>query len=77
MNDIKDCEIIFCNKQTYKFASKDLQKALEFCKDKRVYAIDTPWGVLSILSREEFENVKSFVMDGPVEQGTGYEEGDI
>lgn len=73
----KDCEIVFCNKQTYKFHSKDLQKALEFCQGKRVFGIDTPWGVLSIIDKEEFETVKGYVMDGPAEGGEGYEEEDI
>lgn len=73
----KDCEIVFCNKQTYKFNSKDLQKALAFCQGKRVFGIETPWGILSILDREEFENVRDFVMGGPAQLGEGYEEKDI
>lgn len=73
----KDCEIIFCNKQTYRFSSKDFDKALAYCQDKRVFAIETPWGVLSIMDKETFDNVKGFVMDGPATGGTGYEEKDI
>lgn len=73
----KDCEIVFCNKQTYKFSSKDLQKALAFCQGKRVFGIETPWGVLSLIDKEEFEIVKGYVMDGPAEGGEGYEKNDI
>ena len=73
----KDCEIIFCNKQTYKFNSADLAKALKFCEDKRVFAIYTPWGVLSMMDKETFENVRDCVMGGPATRGEGYEEKDI
>lgn len=73
----KDCEIVFCNKQTYKFNSKDLAKALEFCMDKRVFAIETPWGVLSLMDKETFDNVKGFVMDGPAQGGEGYDKQEI
>lgn len=75
--DEKDCEIIFSNKQTYKFNSKDLAKALAYCQGKSVFGIDTPWGVLSILDRESFEFVRDAVFDGPSELGEGYREEDI
>lgn len=72
MDNVKDCEIIFCNKQTYKFNSKDLDKALQYCQGKPVFAIDTPWGVLSIIDREGFEFVRDAVFDGPAEGGYEY-----
>ena len=77
MEEIKDCEIIFANKQTYKFNSKDLDKALAFCQGKSVFGIDTPWGVLSIIDREGFEFVRDVVFDGPSELEAGYREEDI
>ena len=60
----KDCQIVFCDKKTYEFNSKDLQKALAFCQGKRVYGIRTPWGVLSIIDPEEFDFVTSEVFGG-------------
>lgn len=77
MEQVKDCEIIFANKQTYKFNSKDLAKALAYCQGKSVFGIDTPWGVLSIIDREGFEFVRDAVFDGPSEPGVGYREEDI
>lgn len=77
MENNKDCEIIFTNKQTYKFSSKDLAKALAYCQGKSVFGIDTPWGVLSIIDREGFEYVKDAVFDGPSEPGVGYRQEDI
>ena len=77
MEEIKDCEIIFANKQTYKFNSKNLDKALVFCQGKSVFGIDTPWGVLSIIDREGFEFVRDAVFDGPSELEAGYREEDI
>lgn len=65
MEPVKDCEIIFTNKQTYKFNSKDLDKALKYCQDKSVFGIETPWGVLSIMDREMFEYVRDAVFTGP------------
>lgn len=72
MNGIKDCEIIFSNKQTYKFSSKDLAKALAYCEGKSVFGIDTPWGVISMMDREMFERVKDAVFDGPYDNGASY-----
>lgn len=63
----KDCEIIYTDKSTYKFNSKDLAKALKFCEGKPVFAIDTPWGVLSIMDRKGFEFVRDAVFDGPAD----------
>ncbi len=63
MEEVKDCEIIFANKQTYKFNSKNLDKALAFCQGKSVFGIDTPWGVLTIIDREGFEFVRDAVFD--------------
>lgn len=77
MEEIKDCEIIFANKQTYKFNSKNLDKALAYCQGKSVFGIETPWGVLSIIDKEGFEFVKDAVFDGPAEVGEGYREEDI
>jgi len=77
MEEIKDCEIIFANKQTYKFNSKNLDKALAFCQGKSVFGIDTPWGVLTIIDREGFEFVRDAVFDGPSEPEVGYREEDI
>lgn len=59
----KDCKIIFCDKKTYDFNSNDLAKALAWCKDKRVYAIKTPWCILTLMSEEEFENVASCMFE--------------
>lgn len=77
MDNTKDCEIIFANKQTYKFNSKDLAKALAYCQGKSVFGIDTPWGVLSIIDREGFEFVRDAVFDGPSDPEEGYREEDI
>lgn len=65
MEEVKDCEIIFANKQTYKFNSKNLDKALQFCQDKNVFGIETPWGVLSLMNKEMFEYVRDAVFTGP------------
>lgn len=72
MDNTKDCEIVFCNKQTYKFNSKDIIKALKYCEGKQVFGIDTPWGVLSIIDRDSFENVRDAVLGGPSEDPIGY-----
>lgn len=69
---MKDCKIIFCSKQTYDFNSKDLAKALEFCQDKRVWAIKTPWGVLQPMDEETFNNVSQIVFDGGSKDGYAY-----
>lgn len=57
MEKQKDCKIIFCDKKEYEFSSADLAKALAFCQGKRVWAIKTPWCVLSLMDEEEFDNV--------------------
>lgn len=77
MENVKDCEIIFNDKKTYKFSSNDLAKALAYCQGKPVFAIDTPWGVLSIIDREGFEFVRDAVFDGPGNPGVGYRPEDI
>jgi hypothetical protein len=61
----KDCKIIFLNKQTYDFNSKDLAKALEWSKDQKVWAIRTPWGILQPMDEETFDNVAACVFTGP------------
>ena len=60
----KDCRIIFTNKQTYDFSSKDLAKALEWSQNQRVWAIKTPWGILQPMDEETFDNVSTIVFDG-------------
>lgn len=62
----KDCEIIFCNKQTYQFSSKDLAKALEWAQDKKVWVFKTPWGVFQPMPEEEFDIISDAVF-GPTE----------
>lgn len=75
---MKDCKIIFTNKQTYEFESKDLAKALEYAKNLdgekgvHVWAIKTPWGVLQPMDEETFENVSTCVFDGGTEDGASY-----
>lgn len=64
--------MIFTNKQTYDFAFKDLQKALEWAKGRNVWAIKTPVCVLTLMDPEEFENVSSAVFDGPCDDGASY-----
>lgn len=71
---MKDAQIIFLNKQTYDFNSDDIAKALEYCKDKKVWAIKTRWGVIQPMSEEEFDNVSAFVFDGPIDDGASYED---
>ena len=61
--DTKDCEIIFCNKQTYQFSSKDLAKALAWGKDKNIWAIKTPWMILTVMDPEEFEHVSDAMFE--------------
>ena len=61
MENTKDCTIIFCDKQTYDFNSKDFVKALKYCEGKPVYAIKTPWVVLTVMDPEEFDFVTSAV----------------
>lgn len=61
----KDCKIIFLNKQTYDFSSKDLAKALSWAEGQKVWAIETPWGILQPMDKETFENVASCVFTGP------------
>lgn len=75
--DSKDSKIIFLNKQVYEFNSKDLQKALAFCQGKPVWAIETPWGVLTVMDKEMYENVSQAVLDGFSEPSGGYSEEDI
>lgn len=71
---MKDAKIIFLNKQTYDFDSNDIAKALEFCKDKKVWAIKTKWGVIQPMDEEEFDNVSSAVFDGPIDDGYNYQQ---
>ena len=66
--DTKDCELIFCNKQTYQFSSKDLAKALAWGKDKNIWAVKTPWGILQPMDEETFDNVSTIVFDGPSDE---------
>ena len=57
IRDMKDCEIIFTNGQSnYQFYSADLQKALEWSKDKPVQCIKTPWGILQRWNEDEYLN---------------------
>ena len=75
---MKDCKIIYTNKQTYEFNSKDLAQALEYAQKLEqsnkvhVWAIKTPWGVLQPMDEEMFENVSSAVFDGGTEDGASY-----
>lgn len=62
---MKDCKIIFCNKQTYDFDFNDIKKALEWSKGKNVWAISTPVGILQPMDEETFDNVSTCVFDGP------------
>ena len=57
---MKDCKIIFKNgQQDYEFKSEDLQKALEWVKNKPVQCIKTPWGVLQVYSDDEYDKIMS------------------
>lgn len=75
---MRDCKIIYTNKQTYDFSSKDLAQALQYAKKLettskvRVWAIKTPWGILQPMDEETFENVSSAVFDGGTEDGASY-----
>ena len=59
----KDCEIVFANKQTYKFNSKDLAVALKETQGKNIFAINTPWCVLQLFDRDHFEHLMEFMFE--------------
>lgn len=67
MEEVKDCEMIFCNKQTHKFNSKDLAKALQFGQTHNIWAIKTPWGILQPMDEDTFDNVSACVFTGPTD----------
>ena len=68
MEKQKDSTIIFLDKRTYDFSFDDIKKALEWAKDKKVWAIKTPVGVLQPMDEETFDNVSQCVFDGPVDE---------
>lgn len=69
---MKDCKIVFTNKQTYEFSFEDLHKAVKFCADKKVWAIETPFGVWQPMDKEFYENTSDAVFGGPIEDGADY-----
>jgi len=70
MEKQKDCTIIFLDKKTYDFSFEDIKKALEWAKDKNVWAIKTPVGVLQPMDEETFDNISTCVFTGPCDEPT-------
>lgn len=60
---MKDSKILFTSGQVYEFNSSDLTKALDFCRDKNILGIETPWGVLSLVDTNTFKNVMEVFND--------------
>lgn len=69
-----DCQIIFLNKDTYDFHSKDFVKAMEWAQKRPVWAIKTPWGIFQPMDAETFEHIRDAVFDGPELDGASYGE---
>ena len=70
MEKQKDSKLVFCDKKTHEFAFDDIAKAIKYAWEHKtqVWAISTPYGVFQPMSPEEFDNVFSAVMSGPVDE---------
>ena len=64
MEEVKNCKIIFSNGQPdYEFFSRDLDRALKWASDIKapINRIETPWGILNIWSKEEYEKISGML----------------
>lgn len=70
MEKQKDCKVVFLNKQVHEFAFEDISKAVKYAGENKskVWAIQTPYGVFQPMSPEEFDNIFTAVMSGPVDE---------
>lgn len=58
---MKDCELIMkIGEEPYPFSFKDIDKAIRYAFEKNITYIKTPYGVLSLISKEDFEIVENF-----------------
>lgn len=57
----KDCKMIFVNKLTYDFPFSNIGLAIKTVHEKgwKIAAIHTPYGVLSMLTEDEYKNIIS------------------
>lgn len=58
---MKDCELVLKpGEKPYAFAFSDIDKAIKFAFEKNLTFIKTPYGVLSLISKEDYEVVENF-----------------
>lgn len=60
----KDCYLTLPSGKKYEFSYKDIGAAIKFAFEKNIAYLVTPYGVLSLIDRDTYDNVMFFASDG-------------
>lgn len=60
----KDCSLTLPSGKPYEFRYEDIGAAIKFAFEKKIPYIITPFGVLSLIEKDVYDNVMFFASDG-------------
>lgn len=64
MQKNKDCSLRLPDGEEHAFSFDDIGTAIKWALENNIPCIHTPYGVLCLISKEEYDNVMYFASDG-------------
>lgn len=64
MQKNKDCSLKLPDGEEHAFSFDDIGTAIKWALENNIPYIHTPYGVLSLINKEEYDNVMYFASDG-------------